>query len=163
MLARRAFNVVGARVRAMRVAPQPGSSLQADMELLAASGTSAAFDTWRHAQVVRACGKDGLRLCSQLDFNAVKGHFLWLIGEDGHALNAHMRAETEQRRQFEHLIVIACTRWGFHLSYAENLCRSIHRVNLNDADARVLRLVMITVNARGAAKAKKQRKQYASN
>lgn len=161
-LARRAFNHVGARVRGATVPPTPGDR-QADLDLLAASGTSKAFDAWRQEHVADACGKAGLRLCSQLDYKVVEGHFLELLGQHGRAFNAHMQAQSEPRRQMEHLVVAACKKWGFHLSYAESICRTIHRVNLNDATPEVLRLVMITIHARGAAKARKNRREYVHN
>lgn len=60
---------------------------------------SAQREAFRHAHVAIATGKLGLRCCSQDDYKRVEAHFLDLLGETGKALNAHLRAETNSRRQ----------------------------------------------------------------
>lgn len=141
MLASRAFNLLGAQAR--------GRGEAWDQ-------SAVAFKAWRHEEVAKACGKAGLRCCSQLDYKAVEAHFLNLLpGQAGQAFNAQVKSHTEAERQQQWLIVAACERWGYHLSFAEALCQAIHKKPLADADARILRLVLITVNKRGAAKAMK--------
>lgn len=139
-LARRAFNLTGAKAL--------GAGDAWD-------GSGAAFDVWRHDQVATASGKAGLRACSQLDYKRVEAHFQSLLGQDGRALNAHVRAETEPRRQAEAKLLEVCEQWGFHLDYASSLSLRIHKVNLFDADTAVIWKLIYTINNRGRAKAAK--------
>lgn len=97
--------------------------------------------TWRHEQVAKACGKFGLRCCSQDDYGAVKAHFLELLGEPGAALKAevHGRAEANDRRQVEWKIILLLKRLGKTLPYADGICRQMFRgVSLQDATTRGL-------------------------
>lgn len=156
-LARRAFN----RAHAMRQAehaaqmqPAAAATLQEALHALEVDGSNAAFESWRHAHVANACGKHGLRCCDQLDYKTVEAHFLQLLGQDGRALNAHVRAETEPRRQAETVLTEACRRWGFHLNYAANLCQKIHKVSLFDASTGTIWKLIYTINNRGRARAK---------
>lgn len=84
-------------------------------------------EEFRHAEVARACGKLGLRCCSQEDYKRVEAHFLDLCGETGAALNAHLRAETEPRRQAEAVLRRELARVGLAYGYAEAICRAQNR------------------------------------
>jgi hypothetical protein len=150
-LARRAFNLIGSRLRGADRYPQSGT-LQGDLDILALRGTPKSFEEWRHAQVRMAVGKEGLRCCSQMDYKRVEAHFQHLLGNDGAALNAHMRAESEPRRQAEAVLIEACKRKGLHLNYAAALCQRIHHVNLFEAPANVLWKLVYTINNRKARK-----------
>ena len=171
-MARRAFNLEGAKMRGRHLTPALSprggegetvsasagvfcggrhETLQEALRALAANGGSdGCFETWRHEpQVKLACGKNGLRLCSQLDYKAVERHFQQLLGEDGRAFKADQRWQSEPRRQAESILVKACARHGFHLSYADAICRSVHGMSLDDAETPVIWKVIYTVNNRG--------------
>lgn len=158
-LALRAFHREGAQARGAgaNANPQSAHNLQAALASLAAEGSNKAFEEWRHQQVARACGKQGLRCCSQLDYKTVEAHFLHLLGEDGRALNALVRAEEEPRRQAEAVLVKTCLKWGFQLAYADALCRGIHKMPLNDAPPQIIWQVVYTVENRGRIKARKEK------
>lgn len=151
LLARRAFNLTGAKARGADLPPKTGT-LQGDLERMAMLGTAAHFEEWRHAHIAAACGKAGLRCCTQLDYNAVKFHFLKILGEDGKALAADLRHQSEPRRQAEAVLVAACRKWNIHLNYAARLCEHIHKVKLDDAPVPVLWKMIYTINNRGKAK-----------
>jgi hypothetical protein len=111
--------------------------------------------TYRHTQVAQAAGKLGLRCCGQDDYNRVKAHFLHLLGEDGAALNAHVRAETEPRRLAEFKLLQACEEFGLHLSYADAICRRQNRgLGLGDVGPKTLWHLMFTIRNRGRQKQK---------
>jgi hypothetical protein len=130
MLARRAW------MRCKALARGQGNDLPAE------------FDAWRHAEVAKACGKLGLRLCSQDDFCLVKGHFLELCGEHGAAMKAHVLAQDEPRRRGLWLVRLACQRRGFDVGYAEAICRVQFKCELGAATARQLRFLLFTINSR---------------
>lgn len=112
-----------------------------------------AREQFRHDQVVKACGKIGLRCCSQDDYLRVKAHFLDLLGESGAAMNAHVRAEAEGLRVVTHKIHAACREFGLNLSYANTICRQrTHGLNLDQATEKQLWTVFYTVRNRGLAK-----------
>ena len=107
---------------------------------------------WRHAEVVKACGKLGLCCCSQLDYKAVEAHFLDLLGEHGRAFNAQMRAATEERRQAEAILSNACKRAGLHLNYAAAICQNQFKCSLFDASTDQLWKLIFTVRNRAKRK-----------
>lgn len=101
--------------------------------------TSTAFEGWRHSEVAKACGKLGLRCCGQMDYKRVEAHFLALLGEDGKAFEAHMRAETEPQRQAESKILGQLKEMGMKLGYAEGICRRMHHgIGLSEASPKQL-------------------------
>ena len=118
--------------------------------------SAAAFAEWRHEQVAIACGKSGLRGCDQKDFKAVEARFLFLLGRDVAAFHSNLRHQSEPARQLRVVIAQACERWGFNMNYATWICRTIHKVRLEDASEDVLKKVLFTVNSRGRAKHKKE-------
>ncbi|HOC56636.1 MAG TPA: hypothetical protein PKI20_13520 [Verrucomicrobiota bacterium] len=85
--------------------------------------------TWRREQVARACGRLGLRCCSQDHYGAVKAHFLHLLGRDGDALRADLHSQTEanQRRIILWKIRKRCSQYGLGLEYADGICRRMTR------------------------------------
>lgn len=87
------------------------------------------FDDWRRSEVVRACGKFGLRCCSQDDYGAVKSHFLSLLGRDGAALAADVRGApaANRRRQAAWSVTNQLQRLNRPPSYAEGICRQMTR------------------------------------
>jgi hypothetical protein len=108
--------------------------------------TSAAMDAWRHDEVAKACGKLGLRCCSQLDYAAVKAHFMHVLGEDGKALHYHLRSASEQQRQLEHKITRLLGQLGRPMAYADSICRRMNKgTSLLDASADQLKQVLIAL------------------
>jgi len=106
-------------------------------------------DTWRHQQVAQACGKLGLRCCSQDDYKLVEGHFLEALGDHAQAFEAFTRAATNDRRVAEYKLREACKEAGLSLNYANAICRNQNRgANLDQVDARVLWRLVYTIRNR---------------
>ena len=159
-LARRAFNLAGARLRgdasAGKLRPA-GGNLQEDLEALALNGSDACFTTWRHEQVFLACDKHGLRLCTQLDYQKVRAHFLDLIGQTDKAFNAHLRGQTEELRQWLWKINHALAVAGYATEFADRICRDQNKCVVADLkDARLAKNLFFSVTNRIRAKAAKQ-------
>lgn len=155
-LSDRAFNRLGAMARGRGETFYEGPHEATQREL------------FRHAEVAKACGKRGLRCCSQEDYKAVEAHFLELLGEHGRAFNAQVRAATEQRRLIEYKITEACREFGFNITYADAICRSqnhgkgIEEIDgSSEAGLKCLWRVFYTVRSRGLAKQKKERREVA--
>lgn len=132
-LSDRAYNRLAAlaRGRGEEFPPSPGGEGWGEGGPVSESKLRAAF---RHDEVAKACGKLGLRCCSQDDYNAVKAHFLTLLGEDGRAFKEHVRAQSNGRRIVEHKIVQALAALGQRMPYAESICRRMyHGTGLADA------------------------------
>ena len=115
-------------------------------------------DEFRQQEVARACGKVGLRCCSQDDYLRVKAHFLELCGEPGAAFNAHVRAETEPLRQAQAVLRRECQAAGVGLEYANAICRSQNQGRgLDSVDDRRVWFLIFTIRNRGAARRKHER------
>jgi hypothetical protein len=107
-------------------------------------------EEFRHQEVIKAVSKAGLRCCTQNDYSAVKAHFLELLGQHGAAFNAQVRAATEERRTIEYKIVQSCKEFGFHLSYADKICRAQnHGAGLDEVDGKKLWNIFFTIRNRG--------------
>ncbi len=118
-------------------------------------------EEFRHDEVARACGKIGLRCCSQGDYKRVEAHFLFLLGEDGQALNAHLRAETEPKRQAEAVLRRNLAECGLPWSYAEAICRQQNKgAGISEVPERRVWNLVFTVRNRGAARRKASAGQY---
>lgn len=110
-------------------------------------------EEFRHREVIKATGKAGLRCCTQSDYSAVKGHFLELLGHHAAAFNAQVRSATEERRQIEWKITQACKEFGFHLSYADKICRAQNKgAGLDTVDDKKLWNIFFTLRNRGRSK-----------
>jgi hypothetical protein len=155
-LARRAFNLAGARARGSAVGrvPSPGGApdLQSALVALTITGTSAAFEQWRHEHVALACGKAGLRCCDQQDYKRVEAHFLELLGESGKAMNSLVRAETEPKRQAETVLAREMRQFGFSAPYVATICRTQFKCDVEDATTGQLWKLVYTIRNRGNAK-----------
>jgi len=114
-------------------------------------------EEFRHAEVARACGKAGLRCCSQDDYKHVEAHLLDLCGEPGKALAAHVAAVTQPRREAEAVLARACREAGLQLGYAAAICQRQFHCTLGDANERQLWNLVYTVRNRGRAKQKHER------
>lgn len=111
-------------------------------------------DHYRREQVAAAVGKDGLRCCTQLDYARLMAHALHLVGEDGAALEWHLRAETEPKRQAEAVLQRELGRAGLKLEYASAICRRQYRCEIADASPKQIWGLVYTVRNRGAAKSR---------
>jgi hypothetical protein len=111
--------------------------------------SSLAADKFRHEHVTAASGKNGLRCCSQDDYGAVKAHFLDLLGETGHAMNALVHQQGNARRVAEYKLVQACQDTGLSITYAAKICATQFKCSLDDATAKQLWCLMFTIQNRG--------------
>lgn len=109
-------------------------------------------DEFRHAEVILACGKAGLRCCSQDDYKHVEAHLLDLCGEPARAFNAHVAAVTQPVRQAGAVLARACREAGVELGYAAAICQRQFRCGLADANERQLWNLVFTVRNRGLAR-----------
>lgn len=151
-LSERAFNKLGALARGRGETFYAGPDQKLERE------------KFRHAEVAKACGKNGLRCCSQSDYKIVEAHFLELLGEHGRAFNAQVRAATEERRLIEHKIVEACNEFGYNIGYADTICRNqnhgkgIEEIDTASAEGlKRLWQVFFTVRNRGIARQRKEK------
>ena len=139
-LAHRAFN------RAAAIARGRGETQADDWR---------ARDDWRHDQVSKACGKAGLRCCSQDDYKLVEAHFLELLGEPGRAFNCFVAAATERRRVAEWKLIHECESAGYPMAYADAICRAQnHGAGLQDVDESTLWRLIYTIRNRDTARRK---------
>jgi hypothetical protein len=134
LLARRAFN------RATALARGRGEQFQVKE------------DDYRHEEVIRACGKHGLRCCSQDDYQAVRSHVLDLVGEHGAAFHAQLAAGTEKRRQAEAVLVRECEKANVDLAYADRICLQQFKCCLAEASEKQIWCLVYTIRNRAAAK-----------
>ena len=144
-LAKRAFNLTVAKARGsgntFDDSDRPTDPLLRDEE------------AWRHAEVALACGKLGLRCCSQDDYRIVEGHFLELLGQHGAAFNAQVHAATEKKRVAQFKVMEACERFGLTIGYAAHIAKQQNNgAALEDLSERALWNLVYTINNRGRKK-----------
>jgi hypothetical protein len=119
--------------------------------------TPAAFDYWRRDQVAAACGKFGLRCCSQDDFVPIIAHCWDLRGRPDIAFNLlAQRPDANERRQVEWKICHELEKAGLKLSYAAAICARQFKCRLDDASLKQLWCIFFTIKARVKAKAHAQ-------
>ena len=106
-------------------------------------------DDFRRRHVVTACGKQGLRCCSQDDYGAVKGHFLDLLGEHRQAFDAVLHGEGNARRVAEYKLIEAVQAAGLTLAYAAAICRSQFKCTLEEATSKQIWCLTFTIKNRG--------------
>lgn len=106
-------------------------------------------EEFRHTEVAKACHKNGLRCCSQNDYGAVKGHFLALLGREGAAMKAIVNGAGNGKRTAEIKLLEALREGGFHLGYAEAICRKQFHCTVADASAAQTWKLFYTVRNRG--------------
>jgi hypothetical protein len=127
--------------------------------------TALAREQFRHAQVASAVSKLGLRCCSQTDYKLVEAHFLFLLGEDGASLNAHLRGLTNPDRvaawKLQQAIADAADA-GITRDYVAAICRRQYRCALADCTARQCWSLLFTVRNRAAARRRQRRVGVAS-
>jgi hypothetical protein len=111
---------------------------------------------FRHGMVQLACGKAGLRCCSQEDYLPVKAHLLECLGRSGGAFEAHMKAASDGRRRAEWKLREACQEFGLNLNYADAICRRQHHgAGLAEVGEKALWHLVFTVRNRGRARRKR--------
>lgn len=126
--------------------------------------TDMTFDQWRHAVVSEtALGCRGLRDCTQKDFVRLRAAFReYRTGSAATNVEAQVK-EDERRRAMKGIydtITQAVAKCVFSMRaeaerYAESLARKIHGCSLEEADARTLQMVNVTMRNRVRAIAKK--------
>lgn len=144
-LSDRAFRFLGAKARG-RGEPWP-------------EDITANLAAFRHGEVAKACGKLGLRCCSQDDFALVKAHFLHLLGEDGRALKAHVHGVNNDERIAEWKLMEAikdAAAVGIDRRYAEAICKRQYGCTIIEASAKQKWNLMFTIKNRARAKRKGQ-------
>jgi hypothetical protein len=152
-LARRAFNLEVARARG--AGEVLAANHQAEGEPLDALLRDEAH--YRHAHVAFACGKLGLRCCSQDDYRAIEAHFLNILGEVKKAFNSFVLSATEKTRVAKYMVVQACKEFDFQIGYAEHICREQNNgASLDDVDPKTLWRIIFTIRTRGAARNRKK-------
>ncbi len=124
----RAFNLLAARARGRGETPDISPAARA---------------AFRHDQVAIACGKLGLRCCTQEDYSACRARAMHLLGEDGRAMNLLVRGESNGRRQLEWLINKELQRLGRPLAYAAGICRRMfHGMSLLEASEEQMKKIL---------------------
>jgi hypothetical protein len=93
------------------------------------------LDEWRRREVAKACGKFGLRCCSQDDYRLVEGHFLNLLGQEDRAMRSFERAAEDPKRRAEIVLCRELARYGFLQSYAEKICRDKFKCTVSEASS----------------------------
>jgi len=86
---------------------------------------SLAEEKFRHSEVARACGREGLRCCSQDHYGLVKSHFLGLLGREGGAVQAYVRQASNGLRVIAWKIVERCREYNIPLAKADGICRQM--------------------------------------
>jgi hypothetical protein len=119
-------------------------------------------DDWRREQVELACGKHGLRCCSQDDYSTVKAHLLARLGRAAEAFEAHVRAATEKRRQAEAVLIRECEKADLRLSYADRICRDKFHCTVLDATEKQLWQMVFTIRNRARARRRTAQAKAAS-
>lgn len=114
-----------------------------------ADGVGPEESQFRHDQVALACGKLGLRCCSQDDYKIVEAHFLNLLGETGRAMNALVRSQDNPRRIARYKLDQALREAQLETGYAEKICRAQFKCGVNEATEKQLWCLMFTVKNRG--------------
>lgn len=105
------------------------------------------FDDWRAREAVEACGKR-ISEASNGDYNTLLAHFENLAGNARAALDATMRADTDEHRQAMHVIDELLAQGGHKRAYAEKICQSVNRCSLADATPAQLNRLRMTLKKR---------------
>ena len=99
-------------------------------------------ESYRHNQVIAACGRHGLCCCTQDHYADVKARFLDLLGHPARAFNAAVKGATNNQRVWQWKIIRRCEQFGVRLATADGICRRMtHGLSLDDADERALKNV----------------------
>ncbi|MEY2408846.1 MAG: hypothetical protein QOF48_1516 [Verrucomicrobiota bacterium] len=110
------------------------------------------FDDWRRDECERAVGKPGLRFCGNSDYNGLLARFNSLAGEDGRAMNAYVREQSEKHRQVEAVLVREMEAGGFGPAYVDAICKAQFKCSVLDAKTDQILKLIYTIRNRAAAK-----------
>ena len=109
--------------------------------------------SFRHNLVLTACGRHGLCCCGQDDYLRVKAYLLHLLGDDGAAFEAHLRAESEPRRLAEYKLKEALREFDLPWDYAQAICRrQNHGLGMADVGPNTLWNIVFTIRNRSRRK-----------
>lgn len=115
----------------------------------------AAFDAWRHAQVLAACGKTGLRDATNSDFNLILAAFQTARGADDKALNSLLKAGTEKVRQLRAVIWKTLERAGLPAEYAHAIALDRFGLTVDDLTEQQAKQLLSTVANRVRSRARR--------
>ncbi len=113
-------------------------------------------EEFRHAEVAKACHKNGLRCCSQDDYGSVKGHFLALIGREGAAMKAMVQGAGNGKRTAEMVLLRELTAANLRQGYAEAICRNKYKCTIADATERQVWTLVYDVRRTAAGRKRKK-------
>ena len=114
-------------------------------------------DEWRHAEVMRAVGKNGLRCCVNDDFESVMAHFLDLAGEAGQAMEYAIKEANRDRVRAEAVLVRTMAAAGLSPAYVDKICLAQNKCQVADlTDPKAIWRLVFTIKNRGAAKRRKE-------
>jgi len=115
----------------------------------------AAFDAYRHALVMAACGKPGLTHASNDDFNLILAECQTAIGADDKALNSLLNAGTEKVRQLRAVLWGKLESAGLPAEYGQSIAIDRWGSTVEDLTEPQLKQILFTVVNRIRAKAKR--------
>ncbi len=120
------------------------------------------FNTWRHEQVLIACGRPGLRDAENKHYSAIASRFASLAGEEGQAFEHQLRDQTNERRQLEWSLVRELERAALPQSFAEAISRDRWGGHVSDLTVEQLKMCLMTVKARVRSKLRKDQEAVAA-
>lgn len=124
--------------------------------------TGISFDDWRHEQVEIACGKSGLRKCTNKDFRSVLARFYRLAGKETEAAAIYAKTgrvkgsaelnDTHENRELCRALIrdkIAASNGAINEAYVAAIVRDKHqRKTIDDLTAAELQQLVYTITAR---------------
>jgi hypothetical protein len=115
----------------------------------------AAFDAWRHEQVMAACRKPGLRDATHADFNLILAAFQTARGDDDKALNSLLKAGTEKVRQLRTVLWRKLESAGLPPEYAQSIALDKWGVPVADLTEPQTKQLLFTITNRVNARHRK--------
>lgn len=116
-------------------------------------------DEWRHAEVMKAVGKAGLRCCVNDDFESIMAHFLDLAGESGQAMEYAIKEANRDCVRAQFVLVKTMKEAGLKPAYVDKICLTQNKCQVQDMnDPKKIWALVYTIKNRGAAKRRKEAK-----
>lgn len=106
------------------------------------------FADWRQMEQQNAVGKDSLRDCTQADYLSLVAHFEKLKGEDGRAVQAHLRSQVKDQALALFKLKEACRERALDLAYPAAICRRQFKCTLEEASPNQLWNLLFTIKNR---------------
>jgi len=116
-------------------------------------------EKFRHEQVRIACSKEGLRCCTQEDYQLVRARLLGLLGRPREAQHATLRAATEPLRIAQAVLrreLRQAESIGITDGFAAHICASKYKCSLGELSARQTWSIIFDVRRSVSARRKKQ-------